>query len=77
VKSIGSARGRRGFVHALLNLVENLSQWRAVKAKGAPPLRTTNFVSNQEPHVLFNSEPSVNEILFSLKSKGDQANKSN
>jgi hypothetical protein len=79
VKSIGSARGRRGYVHAVLNPVENLSQWRALKAKGAPPLRTgkENFLSNQEPHVPFSSEPSVNEFSFSLKSKGDQAKKSN
>jgi len=32
VKSFGSARGRRSYVHAVLNPAENLSQWRAVKA---------------------------------------------
>ncbi|XP_059458399.1 uncharacterized protein LOC132187994 [Corylus avellana] len=79
VKSIGSARGRRGYVHVVLNPVENLSQWRVLKAKGVPPLRIEkeNFVSNQEPHVPFSPEPSVKEFSFSLKSKGDQANKSN
>jgi hypothetical protein len=63
----------------VLNPVENLSQWRALKAKGAPQLRTgkENFLSNQEPHVPFGSEPSVNEFSFSLKSKGDQAKQSN
>jgi hypothetical protein len=80
VKSIGSARGRRSYVHAVLNPVENLSQWRAIKAKGAPPpLRPgkENFVSNQEPQVPFSSEPSVKEYSFSFKSKLDQAKKSN
>ncbi|XP_059433190.1 uncharacterized protein LOC132166403 [Corylus avellana] len=72
-------RGRHGYVHAVLNPVENLSQWRTVKAKGAPSVRTgkENFVSNQEPQVPFSSEPSVKEFSFSLKPKGDQAKMSN
>jgi hypothetical protein len=62
-----------------MNPVENLSQWRAVKAKGAPQSRTgkENFISNQEPQVPFSSEPSVKEFSFSFNSKADQTKNSN
>lgn len=41
-KSIGTnrnARDRSQYVHSVLNPVENLSQWKAVKAKGMPPVK--------------------------------------
>lgn len=53
-KSIGTnrnARDRSQYVHSVLNPVENLSQWKAVKAKGMPPvkrLRKENVALEQQ-----------------------------
>ncbi|KAJ8432900.1 hypothetical protein Cgig2_014487 [Carnegiea gigantea] len=33
------ARDRAGYVHSVLNPVENTTQWKAVKARGTPPLK--------------------------------------
>jgi hypothetical protein len=73
-----NARDRSAYVHPVLNPVENLTQWKAVKAKGTPLLRPQkeNFVSNQE-EVSFSSEPCFMEPSFSFKSKTDQSKKSN
>ncbi|KAK7835714.1 protein jason [Quercus suber] len=62
-----NVRDRSAYVHPVLNPVENLTQWKAVKAKGASPLRPQkeNFVSNQE-----------SEVSFSFKSKTNQSKKS-
>ncbi|KAK7336898.1 hypothetical protein VNO77_17449 [Canavalia gladiata] len=45
-----NARDRSLYVHSVLNPVENLTQWKAVKAKRAPSLmsRKENFILNQE-----------------------------
>jgi hypothetical protein len=80
-KPVGSnpyARDRSLYVHPVLNPVENLTQWKAVKAKGTPPLRPLkeNLVSNEEQRVSFGSEPGFKELSFSFKSKTDQAKKS-
>jgi hypothetical protein len=80
-KPVGSnpyARDRSTYVHPVLNPVENLTQWKAVKAKGTPPLRPLkeNLVSNEQPRVSFGSEPGFKELSFSFKSKTDQAKKS-
>lgn len=76
-KPVGSnpyARDRSVYVHPVLNPVENLSQWKAVKAKREPPLRPQkeNFVSNQDPQVSSGSEPSFKELSFSFKSETKQ-----
>lgn len=52
VKSMGlnrNVRDRSVYVHPVLNPVENLSQWKAVKAKRTPPLvsQKENLVLNQ------------------------------
>ena len=62
-----NVRDRSAYVHPVLNPVENLTQWKAVKAKGASPLRPQkeNFVLNQE-----------SEVSFSFKSKTNQSKKS-
>lgn len=42
LKSLGmnrNARTRSQYVYSVLNPVENLSQWKAVKAKGMPPVK--------------------------------------
>ncbi|KAL3604576.1 hypothetical protein D5086_005435 [Populus alba] len=62
---------------AVLNPVENLSQWKIVKAKGKPPLRQQkeNLTLDQEPRMSFSSEPGFKELAFSFKAKAGQCNK--
>ena len=69
-----NARDRSGYVHSVLNPVENLSQWKAVKAKGTPKLKPQkeNFTLDQEPRISFSSEPAFKELSLSFKSKNDQ-----
>ncbi|CAN7027284.1 hypothetical protein IGI04_025247 [Brassica rapa subsp. trilocularis] len=79
-KSNTSARDRTGYVNAVLNPIENLSQWKAVKSKG----RTMQTQSRKENNVTLISdqehklnasfslqEPQVVDELpsFSLKQK--------
>lgn len=81
VKPIGfnrSARDRSKYVHSVLNPVENLSQWKAVKGKGTQPAKLhqkENLTSYQEPRLSFSSELSFKESSFSFKSNIDQAKK--
>lgn len=61
VKSIVSnrnARDRSVYVHPVLNPVENLTQWKAVKAKRTPPLvsQKENLVLNKESRATFGAE---------------------
>ncbi|XVF72063.1 hypothetical protein PTKIN_Ptkin12aG0091200 [Pterospermum kingtungense] len=69
-KPIGLIRGvrdRSGNVHPVLNPVENLTQWKAVKAKGATPfkLQKENLsLEQEEPRLSFSLDPS-------FKSKSD------
>lgn len=62
---------------AVLNPVENLSQWKIVKAKGKPLLRQQkeNLTLDQEPRMSFSSEPGFKELAFSFKAKAGQCNK--
>src|SRR5262249_23048651 len=64
VKPNRHARDRSAYVHPVLNPVENLTQWKAVKGKRAPPLeqRKENLALVQEPRISFRSEPSFNEL---------------
>ncbi|XP_015891328.3 protein JASON [Ziziphus jujuba] len=81
VKPIGfnrSVRDRSKYVHSVLNPVENLSQWKAVKGRGTQPVKVPqkeNLTSDPEPRLSFSSEPSFKESSFSFKSKIDQAKK--
>ncbi|KAA8550720.1 hypothetical protein F0562_002404 [Nyssa sinensis] len=82
VKSIRScARDRSVYVHPVLNPVENLSQWKAVKSKGAPPLKPDkeNCTADQEaaPRISFSLEPSFKQSSFNFKSRFDQSKNSN
>ncbi|CAK9149979.1 unnamed protein product [Ilex paraguariensis] len=78
VECIGSnrnARDRSVYVHPVLNPVENLTQWKAVKSKGAPLLKPQkeNFTAEQEaPRISFSSEPTFKQSSLSFKSKRDQ-----
>ncbi|CAK7349328.1 unnamed protein product [Dovyalis caffra] len=64
---------------AVLNPVENLSQWKVVKAKGKPSLgqQKENLTVDQEPRISFSSEPNFKELAFSSKEKADQCKKPN
>ncbi|KAK9945011.1 hypothetical protein M0R45_010543 [Rubus argutus] len=59
-----SARDRSGYVHAVLNPVENLTQWKAVKAKKTSVMKPQkeNFTLDDEPSISFSSEPSIKEV---------------
>ncbi|KAL6340331.1 hypothetical protein AAG906_040768 [Vitis piasezkii] len=75
LKTIGAnpnARDRSTYVHPVLNPVENLTQWKAVKGKGTPPLKLQkeNLTSDKEPPRLsFSMEPNFKQSSFSNKSK--------
>ncbi|KAF8401965.1 hypothetical protein HHK36_012916 [Tetracentron sinense] len=63
LKTIGSnwnARDRSKYVHSVLNPVENLAQWKAVKTRAITPLKHQKENGNfeQEPQIPFSSEPS-------------------
>ncbi|KAJ0053483.1 hypothetical protein Pint_01681 [Pistacia integerrima] len=72
-----SVRDRSAYVHSVLNPVENLTQWKAVKAKGKPQLKQQkeNFTVDQEPRASFSLEPSFKELSFSFKTKSDNESK--
>ncbi|OMP05273.1 hypothetical protein COLO4_08951 [Corchorus olitorius] len=77
VKPIGVIRGVRdssGNAHPVLNPVENLTQWKALKAKGAKPFKLQKenvSLEEEEPRLWFSSDPSFKELSFSFKSKTD------
>ncbi|KAJ8749084.1 hypothetical protein K2173_013691 [Erythroxylum novogranatense] len=79
VKFSQNVRDRSAYVDSVLNPVENLSQWKAVKAKGRVALRPQkeNLRSDQEPLVSFGLEPGFRELSFSFKSKSHQSKMSN
>lgn len=84
VKKTGSnrnARDRSVYVHPVLNPVENLAQWKAVKSKGPPQLlnpQKENLKLEQEaPRISFSSEPILKHPSFSFKSKSDQTKREN
>ncbi|CAN6545292.1 unnamed protein product [Malus baccata var. baccata] len=66
-----NVRDRSGYVHSVLNPVENLTQWKALKAKGTPLMKPQkeNFTQDQEPRISFSSEPSLS---FKLKTDQDK-----
>ncbi|XP_044492368.1 myb-like protein X [Mangifera indica] len=71
-------RDRSAYVHSVLNPVENLTQWKAVKNKGKPQLKhqKENFTDDQEPRASFSLEPSFKELSLSFKTKsGNQSKK--
>lgn len=77
-----STRDRSGYVHAVLNPVENITQWKAVKAKKATVMKPQkeNFTLDDEPRISFSSEPSIKEVSSSFKSckrQSGQARNSN
>uniref|UniRef100_A0A2P2NZH6 Uncharacterized protein n=1 Tax=Rhizophora mucronata TaxID=61149 RepID=A0A2P2NZH6_RHIMU len=79
LKSSNNARDRSNYVHPVLNPVENLTQWKAVKAKGTPQLRQQkqNVGLDQESRIFSGSDLSFEEISFSFKPKSEQSRKLN
>ncbi|XVE77962.1 hypothetical protein DITRI_Ditri13aG0106300 [Diplodiscus trichospermus] len=81
VKPIGLIRGDRDTscnVNPVLNPVENLTQWKAVKAKGATPLKLQKenlSIEQEEPRLSFSLDPSLKELSFSSKSRSDHETK--
>ncbi|PSR89741.1 Protein JASON like [Actinidia chinensis var. chinensis] len=69
VNKIGNkqnARDRSVYVHPVLNPVENLTQWKAVKSKGTPPLKQPqkeNFKSKSDQPMYQNREIAVDASL--------------
>ncbi|KAL8146916.1 hypothetical protein AgCh_004590 [Apium graveolens] len=63
-----NARDRSVYVHPVLNPVENLSQWKAVKSKGTSvlkPHQKENSVAEEVPHISFSLEPSFKQSSYS------------
>ncbi|XP_024981813.1 uncharacterized protein LOC112518376 [Cynara cardunculus var. scolymus] len=56
VGSNSNARDRSAFVVPVLNPVENLTQWKALKSKGTPPVKPFNF-NQQKENSSLNSTP--------------------
>lgn len=77
VRSVGmnqNARDRSGYVHSVLNPVENLTQWKVVKAKASTKMKPQkeNFSTDLEPRISFSSEPTFKELSLSFKSETNQ-----
>ncbi|KAK7820628.1 hypothetical protein CFP56_038648 [Quercus suber] len=69
--SASNARDRSQYVHSVLNPIENLSQWKAVKAKTAPPKhqRKENIELKEEPLKFISSKPILDPLPFSNPSQ--------
>ncbi|KAF8388266.1 hypothetical protein HHK36_026932 [Tetracentron sinense] len=65
--STRNARDRSQYVHSVLNPVENLTQWKAIKARATSPLKhqKENDDLEKEPQIPFSSEPSFKQSPFS------------
>lgn len=65
-----NARDRSLYVHSVLNPVENLSQWKAIKARSKPPLKRQkeNITTNEEQQRPLNLKPSFNPLLSGSRS---------
>lgn len=73
-----AARDRSAYVHSVLNPVENLTQWKALKAKGKPQFKQqkeNSTVDQESQRASFNLEPSFQELSLSFKSKSDKPSK--
>lgn len=65
-----NARDRSAYVYPVLNPVENLTQWRALKERGKPQMKPHKKNSTLDNHILSsNSGTTYEEPSFSFKSK--------
>ncbi|KAG5252316.1 MDIS1-interacting receptor kinase [Salix suchowensis] len=67
VSGLSGNRNFRGRRAAVLNPVENLSQWKIATERESD--------IDQEPRISFSSEPGFKELAFSFKAKAGQCNK--
>lgn len=82
VKEFGSrtnARDRSDYINSVLNPVENITQWKAVKSKGTSLLKpqkenTANF---EAPRMSFSSEPTFGQAPSSFKARSHQLKNAN
>lgn len=77
LKSVGlhqNARDRSQYVHSVLNPIENLTQWKAVKAISAPVKhqRKENIELKKEPPISISSKPILDTLPFSNRSQSKQ-----
>ncbi|PIA45494.1 hypothetical protein AQUCO_01700786v1, partial [Aquilegia coerulea] len=74
-KANENVRDRSEYLHSVLNPVENLTQWKAVKMRSKPPLRQRkeNTAIEHELQIPFSSEPSFRFSPFSSNSKKDHS----
>lgn len=63
VGSNSNARDRSAYVIPVLNPVENLSQWKALKLKETPPLKPLNLRQQKENSSLNSAPPAVDSSL--------------
>ncbi|KAK3187667.1 hypothetical protein Dsin_027228 [Dipteronia sinensis] len=75
VESIRNARNRSQYISSVLNPVENLTQWKAIKARTAPTKhpRMENIALEREQSVPFSLKPSSNLYPSNLESKYNQS----
>ncbi|KAG6668564.1 uncharacterized protein LOC122276525 [Carya illinoinensis] len=68
-----NARDRSQYVHSVLNPIENITQWKAVKARAAAPerQRKENIESMKNPTLPFTLKPIVDPRSFSHPSQSN------
>lgn len=82
VKELGSktnGRDRSDYINSVLNPVENITQWKAVKSKGTHLLKPQkeNFANFEAPRISFSSEPTFGQAPSSFKAKSHQLKNAN
>ncbi|WOH01801.1 hypothetical protein DCAR_0521186 [Daucus carota subsp. sativus] len=74
-----NARDRSVYVHPVLNPVENLSQWKAVKSKGTsllnPHQKENSFADGEAPRISLSTEPSFKQSSYSSKPQSNYQTK--
>ncbi|CAA7017495.1 unnamed protein product [Microthlaspi erraticum] len=74
--SIASGRDRSGYVNAVLNPIENLTQWKAVKSKGrSTTIQTQSRKENDQEHKLEASFSLPSSFSLNKKSRDDETKK--
>lgn len=75
IESKGNARDRSQYVNSVLNPVENLTQWKAIKARTAGPKnpRKENTALQEEPTVPFGLKSRSHPCPFNLAPNHNQS----
>ncbi|XP_073147185.1 uncharacterized protein [Henckelia pumila] len=67
-----NARDRRDYVNSVLNPVENITQWKAIKSKG-----TSCFLKPQKENLISYSEHTCKHTSLGVRTRSDELKKSN